>query len=530
MLLMSYFGDIPYVQASGGISRPSRGRSRPSSSSTHVKSKLPRERYSTNLLYSSSDNEEDNHRTSSIPKSKFLSTAQTISHHRSSSNRVSLPSDCTNPFENFTVSRSTGTSERQQGIRSKEITAQKSKNRLPVSSTVAISGHSSHFNPLGQVEGCVPALIPESEDKESGRSSSRDNDGDLPLIDDWLVDDMSSAWKDQPPAKRRKHQASSGASRREIRSFLEGSTSLSSGELSHSGGGRQKNSLQRKNRTASTLHVTERSHFTSRSDTNDSLQGNNEGESSHKKRKTIVVEDSSSDSDERFLDSVICTEEDIMDSDSTMSASLASATTVHPQSRGAISMNTINSAVSATSTPPWRFGSVRPLSRTSREQSSSLFPYQSASSSHQATCGGSARIDSTAAFNQIQTTPASQHAVPIATSSSSSTSYSDVPPLRVRVKIESKLYLIPCPRKDVNGLDTTIQWLVSQASERHYAQQGVRPCLSLTTSDGAILSPTDLVRHVLSPNEEVVGVVEGWMEETLEERYLAACKKERVGE
>ena len=43
-----------------------------------------------------------------------------------------------------------------------------------MSATVAIAGHWSHFNPLGQVEGnSMPALIPENEEGEEGRGSSR---------------------------------------------------------------------------------------------------------------------------------------------------------------------------------------------------------------------------------------------------------------------------------------------------------------------------------------------------------------------
>ena len=508
------------LQHSSSISRPRKRSSHTSVSSTHTKkSTLPRDRFSSNLLYSSSDEEDNITNTISMPKSRSSSLQAT--YHRNSRPNT----DGTNPFENFTVGKSsdTSTGRLHQSIRSSEIAGQRSKNRLPVSSTVAISGHNSRFNPLGQVEGCVSALIPENEEEElryGGRSLSRDNEGGLPL-DDWLVDDMAvSSRKDQSAAKRKKHQRSSATSRKEIKSFLEGTTSSSAAVPSRGGG--RKRPLQRKNQTTTSLE--RRSRSSSISETNDCQQcTDDEQQSSNKKRKTtIVVEDSSSDSDERFLNSVNITENDMMDSDSTTST-LVSTKSSH-QTRASSTMDfstTSSSGALGTSTPHSRFSSSL---RKSSERQSSSFSHQSASSSRRL-ASSNTRIDSTAAtFNQFQPSLAATNSAP------NITYCPDVPPLRVRVKIESRSYLVPCPSKDSSGRDTTIQWLMSQASERHYAQQGVRPRLSLTTSDGAILCPTDLVSHVLSPNEEVVGVVEGWVEEMLEESYLTACKKEGVGE
>ena len=426
-----------------------------------------------------------------------------------------------------------------QSIRS-EYQRERSKKRLPMSATVAIAGNWSRFNPLGQVEGnSMPALIPENEEGEEGRGSSRDNDGDLPLIDNWLVDDISSTRnKDQPPAKRRKHHLSSGASRKEIKSFLEGNTSTSSAMPSQGRGGR-KRPLQQKNQTAVRL-LKKRSPSRSVAMSSNGRQcTNGEEQSSNKKRKTILVDDSSSsDSDERFLDSVIITEDDsLMDSDCTTSTLTSTKSshlhTVAPTNPTASSSSLRGEGSCTTNTPQSRFS--RGPSRSSSERQSSLFPHQSTSSGHHPQCSGNSRINSTTSFNrrQFQTTPPSLEYTKAATYNIAPNISSDMPPLfRVRVKIDSKSYLIPCPRKSPNGLDTTIQWLISQASERHYAQQGLgaRPRLSLTTSDGAILCPTDLVSHVLSPDEELVGVVEGWVEETLEESYLTVCKKEQMGE
>lgn len=64
-------------------------------------------------------------------------------------------------------------------------------------------------------------------------------------------------------------------------------------------------------------------------------------------------------------------------------------------------------------------------------------------------------------------------------------------PLRVRVRIERHTYLVPCPRQEKNGQATSIRWLAAQAAQRHYQQHGVRPELSLTTSDGALLCSSD---------------------------------------
>lgn len=522
-------------QSARGSSRACTSSSIPSSlaSSSSVRTKPPRERYSSNLLYSSSSSEEEDNITSK-PRSSTTNHQQTLSSTRS------------NPFENFTVGKRSSASiiGEHQSIRS-EYQRERSKKRLPMSATVAIAGNWSHFNPLGQVEGdSMPALIPENEEGEEGRGSSRDNDRDLPLIDNWLVDDMSSTRnKDQPPAKRRKHQLSSGASRREIKSFLEGNTSTSSATPSQGRGGR-KRPLQQKNQTAARL-LKKRSPSRSIAVSSSSRQCmNGEEQNSNKKRKTILVDDSSSsDSDERFLDSVVITEDDsMMDSDcttstltSTKSSRLHTGAPLNSTNPTASSSSLRGEGSCTTNTPQSRYS--RGPSRSSSERQSSLFPHQSASSSsHHPQCSGNSRIDSTTSFNrrQFQTTPPSLEYTKAATNNYIAPNISsDMPPLfRVRVKIDSKSYLIPCPRKGPNGLDTTMQWLISQASERHYAQQGLgaRPRLSLTTSDGAILCPTDLVSHVLSPDEELVGVVEGWVEETLEESYLAVCKKEQMGE
>ncbi len=49
----------------------------------------------------------------------------------------------------------------------------------------------------------------------------------------------------------------------------------------------------------------------------------------------------------------------------------------------------------------------------------------------------------------------------------------------------------------------TIDWLAREASERYYKSYNVRPVLKLSTKDGALLSPDDLVALLLTHNEEV---------------------------
>ena len=102
-------------------------------------------------------------------------------------------------------------------------------------------------------------------------------------------------------------------------------------------------------------------------------------------------------------------------------------------------------------------------------------------------------------------------------------------PLRIRVKIETKSYLVPCPVKLPDGSHSTVQWLAAQAAERYYSQHGVRPRLSLATSDGALLSGEDVVVHVLQSGEEVEGQVDHWHLPPLPERYQTACSSSGLG-
>ncbi len=103
------------------------------------------------------------------------------------------------------------------------------------------------------------------------------------------------------------------------------------------------------------------------------------------------------------------------------------------------------------------------------------------------------------------------------------------PPMRVRVHILTSSYRIPCPHLQEGGVVTSVAWLANQAAERYFSQHGRRPVLSLTTADGDSLFQADPVGHVLSQDEEVVGVVQQWFTPPMLERYLVACRTNGAG-
>lgn len=100
--------------------------------------------------------------------------------------------------------------------------------------------------------------------------------------------------------------------------------------------------------------------------------------------------------------------------------------------------------------------------------------------------------------------------------------------MRVRVTIEHKTFLVPCPV--YSSPAPSFAWLADEASSRYGNQMGRRPQLSLITQDGAQLCPEDLLADVLGYNEEIVGVVKGWELPPLSEQYRACCKKANQSE
>lgn len=125
----------------------------------------------------------------------------------------------------------------------------------------------------------------------------------------------------------------------------------------------------------------------------------------------------------------------------------------------------------------------------------------------------------------IDSSPTSSSSPPMRfTVNSSATPTTTQPlPLRIRVKIQTRSYLIPCPVRLPDGTESTVRWLADKASERYYSQHGERLTLSLSTSDGALLSSDDVVAHVLASGEEVVAEVKDSQLPPLHERYQTAC-------
>ncbi|XP_078608465.1 tonsoku-like protein [Branchiostoma floridae x Branchiostoma japonicum] len=94
-------------------------------------------------------------------------------------------------------------------------------------------------------------------------------------------------------------------------------------------------------------------------------------------------------------------------------------------------------------------------------------------------------------------------------------------PMRLRVKVQDKTFLIPIPNSDSSK---SIAWLAEQASQRYYNMCGLRPRLALHTREGAMLEAHDAISDVLSTNEEVVASVQSWDLPPLPERYIKACE------
>ncbi|KAM3928619.1 tonsoku-like protein [Leptodactylus fuscus] len=101
------------------------------------------------------------------------------------------------------------------------------------------------------------------------------------------------------------------------------------------------------------------------------------------------------------------------------------------------------------------------------------------------------------------------------------------PPIRVRVRVQEDVFLIPIPHSD--GDSREVSWLAEQASQRYYQSCGLLPRLTLK-KEGALLAPQDLVLHVLQSNEEVVAEVQSWDLPPLMDRYKKACQSLAVEE
>lgn len=101
------------------------------------------------------------------------------------------------------------------------------------------------------------------------------------------------------------------------------------------------------------------------------------------------------------------------------------------------------------------------------------------------------------------------------------------PPLRVRVRVQDNIFLIPVPH---SGCETRpVSWLEEQASKRYYQMCGLLPRLTLK-KEGALLASQDLILHVLQSNEEVLAEVHSWDLPPLTDRYKKACLSLDVAE
>uniref|UniRef100_A0A3Q2Z1Z4 Tonsoku-like protein n=1 Tax=Hippocampus comes TaxID=109280 RepID=A0A3Q2Z1Z4_HIPCM len=100
-----------------------------------------------------------------------------------------------------------------------------------------------------------------------------------------------------------------------------------------------------------------------------------------------------------------------------------------------------------------------------------------------------------------------------------STPMSLPPPIRMRVRVQDDIFLIPVPQE---AKSCTVSWLCDQAAQRYYQKCGLLPRLSLQ-KDGAQLSPHDLLLDILHTNEEVLAEVSSWDLPPLQERYKKAC-------
>ncbi|XP_034868070.1 LOW QUALITY PROTEIN: tonsoku-like protein [Mirounga leonina] len=94
------------------------------------------------------------------------------------------------------------------------------------------------------------------------------------------------------------------------------------------------------------------------------------------------------------------------------------------------------------------------------------------------------------------------------------------PPIRVRVRVQDSLFLIPVPHSRETH---SVAWLAEQAAERYCQACGLLPRLVLR-KEGALLAPQDPIPDVLQSNEEVLAEVTSWDLPPLTDRYRRACQ------
>ncbi|XP_065343485.1 tonsoku-like protein [Cloeon dipterum] len=100
--------------------------------------------------------------------------------------------------------------------------------------------------------------------------------------------------------------------------------------------------------------------------------------------------------------------------------------------------------------------------------------------------------------------------------------------ISVRAKIQGKILLVP-----ISGRNISLGTLAEKIAERYMKLEGMEPKLTLTTSDGAIMSPEDPISVILRPNEtelEVCAIVESLILPPVSKRYKEACKADKIRE
>ncbi|KAG7153897.1 tonsoku-like protein [Homarus americanus] len=94
--------------------------------------------------------------------------------------------------------------------------------------------------------------------------------------------------------------------------------------------------------------------------------------------------------------------------------------------------------------------------------------------------------------------------------------------LRLRVRVKDRLLLVPVANA---GQGRTVGWLAEEVTRRYYQLVGLRPHLTLTTQDGAVLDPSDPISLVFPTEQaELQAQVKGWDLPPLSDRYTQACQ------
>ncbi|XP_045614849.2 tonsoku-like protein [Procambarus clarkii] len=94
--------------------------------------------------------------------------------------------------------------------------------------------------------------------------------------------------------------------------------------------------------------------------------------------------------------------------------------------------------------------------------------------------------------------------------------------LRLRVRVQNRVLLVPVAG---GGLGRTVGWLAEEVTRRYYQLAGLRPHLTLTTQDGAVLDANDPITLVLPTEQiELQAQIKGWDLPPLSDRYTQACQ------